>query len=257
MAEKRMFANSVVDSDRFLEMPISSQALYFHLGMKADDDGFVSSPKKIARVLRCSDDDLKMLIAKNYIIPFDSGVVVITDWNINNKLRADRRKKTICINERALLAQDKSGRYLLGGEELAVSCQSNDGQQADESPRSIEECNIEKNSLLERECSADAPAREQSKAYGEYNRVHLTDLDYSGLVKEFGEDLLKAYIKRVDLYCQSKNKEYSDYCAVIRAWIKEDRNKPGFDEHRKPSYDIDEWSEWAENLDIASHVNRK
>ena len=195
MAEKRMFANSVIDSDRFLEMTISSQALYFHLGMKADDDGFVSSPKKIARVLRCSDDDLKMLVAKNYIIPFDSGVVVITDWNINNTLRADRRKKTICTNEQALLAQDKSGRYFLGNKRLAGECQTNDGQMTDKSPHSIEECSIEKDSLFECECSTDTPAQEQPKDYGEYKRVRLTDSEYSGLVNEFGESLSSQFLE--------------------------------------------------------------
>lgn len=84
MANKRMFSLSVVDTDRFLDMPVSTQALYFHLGMHGDDDGFVSSPRKIARAAGCNDDDLRLLIQKNYIIPFESGVVVITDWRLNN-----------------------------------------------------------------------------------------------------------------------------------------------------------------------------
>ena len=79
MAQKRMFSLKVVDTDKFLEMPSSSQALYFHLGMHGDDDGFVSSPKKIARAVGCNDDDIRLLAAKGFIIPFDSGVIVITD----------------------------------------------------------------------------------------------------------------------------------------------------------------------------------
>lgn len=81
MAERRMFSKSVIDSDMFLDMPISAQALYFHLGMHGDDDGFVSSPKRIARAVGCNDDDLQILASKNFIIPFESGVIVIRDWN--------------------------------------------------------------------------------------------------------------------------------------------------------------------------------
>ncbi len=84
MANRRMFSLDVVDTDKFLEMPLSTQALYFHFGMRADDDGFVSSPKRIIKSLCCNEDDLKLLIAKGYLIPFESGVVVISDWNINN-----------------------------------------------------------------------------------------------------------------------------------------------------------------------------
>ena len=77
MAERRMFAKTIIDSDLFLDMPSSTQCLYFHLSMRADDDGFINNPKKIQRFIGSSDDDLKLLIAKNFIIPFDSGVVVI------------------------------------------------------------------------------------------------------------------------------------------------------------------------------------
>lgn len=76
MAQKRMFSLSVIDTDRFLEMPVSAQALYFHLGMHGDDDGFVASPRKIARSVGCNVDDLRLLAQKNFIIPFESGVVV-------------------------------------------------------------------------------------------------------------------------------------------------------------------------------------
>lgn len=80
MASKRMFSIDVIDTDKFLDMPVSTQALYFHFGMRADDDGFVSSPKKIAKIANCTNDDLRILISKGYVIPFDSGVIVITDW---------------------------------------------------------------------------------------------------------------------------------------------------------------------------------
>ena len=92
--ERRMFSKDVVCSDRFLDMPASAQALYFQYGLEADDDGFVSAPKKILRLTNASDDDLKILVAKGFLIPFDSGVVVIRDWKINNYLRRDRYTPT-------------------------------------------------------------------------------------------------------------------------------------------------------------------
>lgn len=94
MANRRMFSKDVVCSDLFLDMPCSAQALYFQYGLEADDDGFVSAPKKIIRLTNASDDDLKILIAKGFIIPFDSGVVVVSDWKINNYLRKDRYTPT-------------------------------------------------------------------------------------------------------------------------------------------------------------------
>lgn len=103
MANRRMFSLDVVDTDNFLEMPITTQALYFHLGMRADDDGFVSSPKKIMKIIGCKEDDLKVLITKGYVIPFESGIVVIRHWNQNNYIRPDRYKKTTHEKEKMQL----------------------------------------------------------------------------------------------------------------------------------------------------------
>ena len=114
MAQKRMFSLQIVDTDKFMDMSTGAQALYFHLGMHGDDDGFVSSPKKIARSVGCNDDDLRLLATKGYIIPFESGIIVITDWGINNTLKNDRYHRTVFQAEKALLTTDKSGRYTLG-----------------------------------------------------------------------------------------------------------------------------------------------
>ncbi len=113
MGQKRMFSLCVVDTDKFTEMPCSAQALYFHLGMHGDDDGFVSSPVKIQRSVGCSTDDLRLLAAKGFIIPFESGVIVITDWNINNTLKNDRYHGTVYKTEKAMLQIENSGRYAL------------------------------------------------------------------------------------------------------------------------------------------------
>ena len=87
MAERRMFSKKITTSDAFLEMPDSAQNLYFHLSMDADDDGFVGSPKSIMRLVRAKEDDMKLLVAKSFIIPFDSGIIVIKHWRINNLIR--------------------------------------------------------------------------------------------------------------------------------------------------------------------------
>lgn len=114
MAERRMFAKTIIDSDAFLDMPLSTQALYFHLSMRADDDGFINNPRKIQRMIGCGDDDLKLLIAKNFILPFDSGVVVIKHWKIHNYIRNDRYKETVYQEEKAMLTEKENKAYTIG-----------------------------------------------------------------------------------------------------------------------------------------------
>ena len=113
MAERRMFAKTIIDSDAFLDMPLSAQSLYFHLSMRADDEGFINNPKKIQRMIGASEDDLKLLILKNFIITFDSGIVVIKHWRIHNYIQSDRFKPTIYAEERALLSQEHNKAYTL------------------------------------------------------------------------------------------------------------------------------------------------
>ncbi len=111
MAERRMFAKSIVDSDAFLDMPSSARLLYYDLGMRADDDGFVNAPKKIIRMTGASSDDLNILIAKKFVIIFESGVIVIKAWRINNYLRSDRHTDTKYVNEKSLLEIEENGMY--------------------------------------------------------------------------------------------------------------------------------------------------
>ena len=111
MANKRMFSKAVIESDAFLDMPISAQALYFHLGLRADDDGFVGNPKSILREIQASKDDLQILIAKSFIIAFESGVIAITHWRVNNMIRKDRYKPTLYREEYSRLTIEKSRIY--------------------------------------------------------------------------------------------------------------------------------------------------
>lgn len=113
MANKRMFSVDVTETDAFLEMPLTAQALYFHLGMRGDDDGFVSNPRSIVRVSGCSESDLATLAQSGYIITFRSGVIVISDWKVNNYLRGDRYKTTVFQNELSMLEETANKRYVL------------------------------------------------------------------------------------------------------------------------------------------------
>ncbi len=127
MGNHRMFSNTITDSDLFLEMSLSAQALYFHLGLHADDEGFVSSPKRIVRATGCNEDDLKLLIAKGFVICFDSGIIVITHWNLHNSIRKDRKKDTFFKTEKALLTLN-NGVYSEVDNQLTTTCQPTDNR---------------------------------------------------------------------------------------------------------------------------------
>ena len=111
MPEKRMFTKKITESDAFLDMPLSTQCLYFHLNMNADDDGFVNNPKRIMRTIGASEDDLKILIAKAFILVFESGVIVIKHWRMHNTLRNDRYKPTDYTEEYAMLGLKDNKAY--------------------------------------------------------------------------------------------------------------------------------------------------
>ena len=120
MAERRMFAKTIIDSDAFLDMPQSSQLLYFHLSMRADDDGFLNNPKSIMRNVGCKDDDINLLILKKFLIPFASGVVVIKHWKIHNYIRNDRYKETKYKEEKNTLCLDENNAYTQSNNMLGI-----------------------------------------------------------------------------------------------------------------------------------------
>ena len=111
MAQRRMFSQKVTETDKFLDMGLTAQSLYFHLGMNADDDGFVGNPKSIKRMIGASEDDLKALVEKDYLIVFDDGVVVIKDWLVSNYVKKDRYTPTIYTDDMKLIGLDKNKRY--------------------------------------------------------------------------------------------------------------------------------------------------
>ena len=115
MATKRMFTMKICDSDAFLEMPLSTQCLYFHLNMRADDDGFIGNSKRIVRLVGASEDDLKLLIAKRFVLAFEDGVIVIKHWRMHNTLSKDRYHETQYLEEKDMLRIKENGSYSFDG----------------------------------------------------------------------------------------------------------------------------------------------
>lgn len=122
MAERRMFAKKITESDAFLDMPSSTQMLYFHLSMNADDDGFVNNPKKIQRMCGASDDDFKLLIAKSFVILFESGIIVIKHWKMHNYIQSDRYRPTDYVDEKSMLGIKKNKAYTLDESKMYTKC---------------------------------------------------------------------------------------------------------------------------------------
>lgn len=121
MAQRRMFSKEITTSDTFVDMPMSSQLLYFHLGMEADDEGFIGNAKMLSRAYGANSDDLALLKAKGFIIMFENGVSVVKDWNLNNKIRKDRMKPTIYRSEKSLLNVDIDGSYFIDNQMATIS----------------------------------------------------------------------------------------------------------------------------------------
>ena len=151
MAEKRMFTQKIVDSDAFLDMPLSTQALYFHLNMRADDDGFINNPKRIQRTIGASEDDLKLLVAKRFCICFENGVIVIKHWRMHNTLRKDRYNPTQYVEQFDQLEIKGNGIYTekaleLPDNQTATNWQPDGNQPATQ--YSIDQYSIDKKSYI-------------------------------------------------------------------------------------------------------------
>lgn len=223
-----MFAKTIIDSDLFLDMPISTQLLYFHLSMRADDDGFINNPKKIQRMVGCSEDDLKMLAVKQFIIPFESGVVVIKHWRIHNYIRNDRHKQTLC-SEKDLIVLDENMVY-----QVSDNCQSSGIPMVDKMDTQVRlgKVSIGKGNVSKKADISSAPSpKSVKKKFGEYKNISLTDEQYRQLVKDYGEPVMNDYIQRMDEYIQMKGKKYKDFNLALRNWIKKDGITKGNDSY--------------------------
>ena len=211
MANKRMFCLDIVNSDAFLDMPLSAQALYFHLGMRADDDGFIGNPKSIQRLAGASQDDLMLLITKRFLIAFDNGVVVIKHWRMNNYIQKDRKKDTVYIELLNSLEVKENGSYTEKKKMDTVCIQ--DVSEMD-SQNSIDKISIDKDSIeINNSCSSVDEASEFfEKIWKEYpNKKGKTQVKAShkkALFKIGYERLVKAIQKYDD---GVKDKQYLMY----------------------------------------------
>lgn len=216
MAERRMFTQKIVDSDAFLDMPLTTQALYFHLNMRADDDGFVNNPKKIQRMIGASEDDLKLLIAKRFILAFENGVIVIKHWRMHNLLRKDRYNPTQYQEEMNSLQLKDNGAYTeRNADLLKIECPDStattwqpDGNQMATQDR-LGKDSIGKDSKVIKH------------KHGEYNNVLLTDDEFQKLKTEFPD--IKERIERLSEYIASTGKKYKSHYATIRAWARKEK----------------------------------
>ena len=230
IAERRMFAKTIIDSDEFLDMPLSTQALYFHLSMRADDDGFINNAKKIQRMIGASDDDLRVLASKRFIIPFESGIVVIKHWKIHNYIRGDRKKDTVYPEEMALLTEKENGAYSLRAEEPVLiettsDCQSSDSQVTVKCQHRLGKVRSGKDRLnIEEEAPEAAPPKPKRHKYGAYQNVLLSDEEYEKLRNEFPHDHSER-IERLSEYIASTGKSYKNHLATIRSWARKDADK--------------------------------
>ena len=213
MAERRMFAKTIIDSDAFLDMPLSTQALYFHLSMRADDDGFINNPKKIQRMIGGSDDDLRLLIAKNFIIPFETGIVVIKHWKIHNYIRSDRYKETVYQEEKAMLDVKDNKAYTVG---MPIGIPT-DNQWTPQD-------RIGKDSIGKDRSNKDKPVKHK---YGEYMNVLLTDEELEKLKAEFPNyPDWSTRIDNLSNYLASTGKTYKSHYATIRNWARMEKQSP-------------------------------
>jgi len=203
MAERRMFAKSIVLSDAFLDMPMSARCLYFTLGMLADDDGFVGNPKSIMRQCGASKDDMNILLSKRYVLGFESGVMVIKHWRMNNYLQNDRHKPTTYLEELDTLELDNKGAYT-EKQGMYTEC--------------IQSVYTGKDSIDKNSIGKDKD-KEPKHKHGEYNHVMLTDTERDRLMNEYGEAKTLEAIKYLDEYIEMKGYKAKSHYLCIKKWV--------------------------------------
>ena len=190
MASKRMINISVIDSDAFLSLPQTAQNLYFHLNMRADDDGFVDSPKKIMRIVGANDGDMQQLLQKRYLLIFESGVIVIKHWRMHNTIQSDRKIPTNYQEELSELTLQENKTYT-----------------EKNNPKFI------------------TNKKEVKDTYSEFKNVKLLKSEYDKLVSKLGEKTTKDLIERLGGYIAQKGTRYKSHYATILNWHRRDKDK--------------------------------
>ena len=221
MAKRRMFAKTIIDSDAFLDMPVTTQLLYFHLSMRADDDGFINKPKSIMRSCGGNDDDMKLLIAKKFIIPFESGIVVIKHWKIHNLIAKDRYTETKYKEEKATLMLDDNNAY--------TTCIHSVNKM--ETQVSIGKSSIGKVSVVEGSVNVDNTDNEKTveNSVLEYmggklgkGVVLLSDAQRDALLDKLGIDAFDHYVEKLANFIIDKDAKVGNHYQIILKWAMED-----------------------------------
>lgn len=206
MAQRRMISDKVIKTDSFMEMPHSTKNLYFYLMMEADDDGFVSNPKTIMRMVNAVDDDYKILVGKRFVVPFESGVCVIKHWLIHNLIRADRKVDTQWSEEKKLLVVDPDTQKY----SLDKGLQPSDNQMTTKCPHRLGKVRLGK-------------VKEQptpKRAFGEFKKVLLTEVERDKFISSYGHSQAKTLLDELDQYVESTGKKYQSHYATLLAWAR-------------------------------------
>ena len=256
MADRRMFSKTIIDSDAFLDMPLSSQALYFHLSMRADDEGFINNPKKIQRMIGASDDDLKILIGKNFLIPFESGIVVVKHWRIHNYIQSDRFKKTVYTEEREQLTVKDNKAYTLNNQPCIQ-----DGYTMDTQVR-LGKVSLDKDSIDKDTCSEPSKKPMASKPDGTDSEHAFIDIptntgepyyvsveevaEYKSLYPAVDVEQELRNMKGWSLSNASKRKTRKGMKRFINSWLAREQDRGG-SRSSAPSSNTDRFAQFAQN----------
>ncbi|MBQ4088034.1 MAG: replisome organizer [Clostridia bacterium] len=224
MANRRMFASSVVNTDRFLSMDSNSRCLYFHLGVIADDDGFVASPLMSCRMIGCDKAHLKELEENGYLIFFESGVCAITHWKQNNYLQKDRYTETVYKEEKSHLILSENNIYFYSETPLSDSVYSLDTQVREGKDREDQVRKEREEGKSETPSEDTTSSRENTLPLGTYNNVFLTEEELNILKQDY--PLWEAMIENLSVKMQIHGYSYRDHFAVLKKWAEEDKNNP-------------------------------
>jgi hypothetical protein len=214
MAEKRMFSLKIIDADAFTDMPATSQNLYFHLAMRADDEGFINRPKSIAKTIGANDNDFDMLVAKGFLIGFESKIFVIKHWWMHNYIRSDRVRSTSHTEEKELLELKENGTYTL--------CQTSDRQVTDKCQASIEEIRLDKVSLEESNNVREESPTDFDLFWKAYPKKVAKDDAIKMWKNKKNKPSIEIILQAVERYKQSQN-VLDGYVSNPATWINKGR----------------------------------
>ena len=224
-----MFAKTIIDSDAFIDMPLSTQALYFHLSMRADDDGFINNPKKIMRMIGASEDDYKVLCLKKFIIPFESGIVVIKHWKIHNYIQKDRYKATVYSEEKSKLGVKENGAYtecIQDGYSLETQVSIGKGSIGEYRVVEVSENVYTENGNNNEQTvnnSVDNSTFELMGGTLGKGVVLLTEEQKTALLDKLGLDAFNHYVEKLATFIIEKGAKVSNHYKTILKWSEEDK----------------------------------